>query len=304
MGVTLYIGGQPGTVRGDQDDLSGYRMFTAAHRPRKIETSPKKILGYLDSGAFSDPADKRLSSDEALCRQLAWERKANDQWGAPWQAQGIVSYDLLIDETWVNGEKHKRRWSIKQADIAIRETIEAAQYLTTQRPHLTPRRLILSCQGVDAIQYRECAQAILNLAQPQDIIGLGGWCILGRVRSLLPEFWKTLYAVLPLVADKGIKDVHIFGVLYQPALGGLLWLADQYGLNISTDSSAPIRSAVCTSDRTRKKAGCRVNGDWRDNVQWWIETLGNLRQSEFYREPPNLPLSRQLPLFDLPSGDT
>lgn len=296
-GVTLYVGGQPGTIQGHKDDLTGNRMFTAAHRAKIIEADVSQISAYLDSGAFSDPPEKRLSPDEALCRQLAWEQRAGDKWGSNWRAQGVVSYDLLIDETWINGERHKRRWSIRQADRAVMETVKAAEYLTMQRQHLAPRQLILSCQGVDAIQYRECTQAILVLAQPGDIIGLGGWCILGRLTSLLPEFWKTLRATLPLVADKGIKDVHIFGVLYQPALGGLLWLADQYDLSISTDSSAPIRSAACTSERTRKKAGVRAAGNWRNNVQWWIEALGNLRESEFYKEPPKLELSRQLSLF-------
>lgn len=298
MGVDLFVGGQPGTIRGDHDDLVGKRMFTAVHRPRFIYGDIAAIDGYLDSGAFSDPPQNRLEPDEALSRQLAWENKAGDKWSYSWQAQGIVSYDLLIDETWVNGQRHKRRWSIGQADGAVEETIRAAKYLATQRRWLAPRRLILSCQGVDAIQYRECTQEILNLARPGDIIGLGGWCILGRRTTLLPEFWKTIRAIFPLVAARGIRDVHIFGVLYGPALGGMLWLADQYGLAVSTDSSAPIRSAACTSTRTRKKAGVRVmDGDWRDNVRWWVNYLGGLRSSEFYKEPPDLALGRQLSLI-------
>lgn len=297
--ITLFVGAQPGTIQGERDTLQGNRMFTASRSPRKNTfDNVVDIYAYLDSGAFSDSPQDRLTPEGALNRQLTFEQRASAKWGGNWTARAFVSYDLLIDEVWSNGKRHKRRWSIADADIAVLKTIEAAKYLVSQRQILAPRKVILSAQGVDAIQYRECMQEILAIAEPDDIIGFGGWCILGRYKSWLPEFWQTLWTCLPLIAQNNNKDIHIFGVLYQPALGGLLWLADHYGLQVSTDSSAPIKSAACTTEAKRKKAGVRcTSGYWRDNVDWWINTLASLQQSEYYRKPPNSTMVRQLTLW-------
>lgn len=309
MGIDLFVGGHAGTLPGkngtrERDTLTGKRMFTAVHSPNHAGFGAvQDVIGLIDSGAFTDPLNKRLTPDRALERQLTWENKASDKWGADWQAYGLVSYDVLIDEMWSNGKRTKQRWSLTQADWAIRETIESARYLASQRERLSPRRLILSAQGVDAGQYRECMQEVLKVAKPADIIGLGGWCILGRFRSWMPEFWRTLWVTFPLIRQAGIKDVHIFGVLYQPALGGMLWLADQYSLNVSTDSTAPVKACLwkCddkTTDAYRKKSGTRAeSGYWLDNVEWWSSALASLRQSQYYKEPPNLELCRQLDLF-------
>lgn len=299
MGIKIFVGGHAGTLPGkngtrEREDLTGYRMFTAAHRPNQMSISGQ-LIGIIDSGAFTDSPAKRLTPVTSLERQLTWEMKAAEMWGIDFVAHALVSYDLLIDETWTNGVRQKKRWSIDRAESAVNVTIESAQYLASQRKQLYPRRLILSCQGVDAIQYRETMQEIIKVSTPADIIGFGGWCILGRVTSYLPEFFRTVQTSFPLIQQAGIKDVHIFGVLYQPALGGMLWLADRYGLNISTDSTAPVLS--CTY-KNKKKAGVRVeSGYWRDNVDWWKSTLASLRNSQYYKEPPKLELSRQLDLF-------
>jgi hypothetical protein len=306
--IDLFVGGHAGTLPAkdgtrERDTLTGRRMFTAVHAPNNAGfNSTNDLIGVIDSGAFSDAIDKRLTPARALERQLTWENKASDKWSGDWQSYALVSYDVLIDEVWTNGERKKQRWSIGRADWAVSETIESARYLASQREQLNPRRLVLSCQGVDAIQYRECVQEVLNIALPTDIIGFGGWCILGRFTSWLPEFWRTLRATFPLIQQAGIKDVHIFGVLYQPALGGMLWLADEYGLNVSTDSTAPVKACLwkCddkTTDAYRKKSGTRAeSGYWLDNVDWWKNTLSNLRQSKYYKEPPTFELCRQLEL--------
>lgn len=304
MGVTLFVGGHAGTIQGERETVTGNRMFSAAHRPQ-LAAFPdvSAVTGYVDSGAFTDPPERRLTFADALQRQLQWEQAATEKWAVysakagPWQAAGLVSYDLLIDETWTAGTKHKRRWSLHDADRAIRETVAGAAFLASKRAELAPRRLILSAQGVDAIQYRECIQEILKVARPGDIIGFGGWCILGRFTSYLPEFWRTLHATLPLIAAAGIQDVHIFGVLYLRALGGMLWLTDRYGLRLSTDSSAPIKSATCRSWASTRKAGVRAFGHWTKNVQWWIDTLAELRDNGWYREPPDTGEIRQLSLI-------
>lgn len=305
MGVDLYVGGHAGTIQKERETMAGKRMFSAAHRPQLAAFDANQVDGYIDSGAFTDKPRERLTPEQALNRQLNWEIKATEKWSVygkvsgDWMAKGIVSYDLLIDEVWTNEKRHKQRWSIKEADQAVRETVIAAQYLVSQRERLAPRKLILSCQGVDAIQYRECMQEILSIASPNDVIGFGGWCILGRFKSWIPEFWRTLRATLPLIATNGNTNIHIFGVLYQPALGGLVWLADRYGLSVSTDSTAPIKSAICTTPEKRKKAGCRVaSGYWLDNVNWWINSLKHIRGSEYYQEPPDLEMVRQLSFFE------
>src|SRR5215471_2162413 len=96
----------------------------------------KHIL--LDSGAFSDGIElqdgrvvrsDRLSFDHALQRQIAHAyefRYAN-------LVEALVSYDLLIDETWQDGERSKLRWSVESAEYAVNETIGAARYLASQR---------------------------------------------------------------------------------------------------------------------------------------------------------------------------
>jgi hypothetical protein len=283
--VRLYVGGHASRIQGEVQDLTGFRCFTAAHRPQVGTTwGPRvaDVIGLLDSGAFTDPPERRLTPATALDRQLRWEGLASEKWGGTWRASALVSYDLLIDEVWAGGTRVKRRWSVAEAERAVRVTVEAAAYLASRRAAVAPRTLVLSCQGVDAAQYDECATAVLASATPRDWIGLGGWCILGRWRSWLPEFWRTLRRVLPRVARAGVGHVHIFGVLWLPALGGLAWLADQCGLTVSTDSTAPILNC---SWRDKRKSGAR-HPYWRDNVAWWQETLANLRESEWYREPP------------------
>lgn len=292
--IRLFVGGHAGTIRGEREDLVGDRCFTAAHPPQSARFEDvRQVIGLLDSGAFTDSPAGRLTPDAALGRQLRWEERAGAKWGQPWQAHALVSYDLLIDETWTpDGERHKRRWTVQAAERAVRETVDAAGYLARQRETLAPRRLVLACQGVDPIQYAECAAGVLAHAQPGDWFGLGGWCILGRHTRLLPTFWTTLYSVLPLVAWAGVRHVHIFGVMWQRALGGLLWLADQHGLAVSTDSSAPILS--CTW-KDSKKAGCR-DPYWRTNVAILQHELATLRESQWYREPPHIQAARQLNL--------
>ena len=296
MGVTapavrLYVGGHASTIRGEPVDLSGHRCFTPVHAPPP-HVDPSRLSYLLDSGAFSDPPSARLTPEAALERQLAWEERAARVWGVHVPAEALVSYDRLIDEIWVGGVRIKRRWSEAEAWRAVDETVEAAAYLSSQRRRLHPRALVLAIQGVTAEQYVACARQVLALAHQDDWLGLGGWCILGRWRSWLPEWFRTIQVVLPLASRAAILRIHVFGVLYLPALGPLVWLADRHGLAVSTDSTAPLLAAA---GRNLAKAGARCQY-WRDNVRWWIDTLANLRETSYYRPPP-VP-ARQLALTD------
>ena len=289
-GVRLFVGGHASRVQGEPQDLAGDRMFTAAQPPQTgLVAADAQLTGVIDSGAFTDAPEQRLTPEGALHRQLAWEAKASTMWGIPFQAAALVSYDLLIDETWIAGERYKQRWDIKTADAAVRVTVEAAAYLASQRKELAPRTLILSAQGVDALQYAECAAGVLQHARSGDWFGLGGWCILGLRKSLLPVFWQTIRLVLPMVKVAGLSHVHIFGVTWMPPLGGLLALADHYELSVSTDSTGPVLSPTW---KNWQKAGAR-HPYWRDNVRWWVDTLANLRQSEHYKMPPDIAPARQ-----------
>lgn len=274
----LYVGGHAWSIAGQPNDAGGRRCFTAVYPPPRY-TPPDGLRVLLDSGAFSDAPAARLTPATALERQLAWEARAADVWGAPVAAEAIVSYDLLIDEVWSGNDRTKRRWSVADAERAVGVTVDAAAYLAARRRELAPRALVLSCQGVDAAQYTACVAAVLAHAQPGDWLGMGGWCIVGRWQSWLPEFRRTVAAIMPLAADAGLSRVHVFGVLWEPALAALVWHADQHGIAVSTDSTAPLLAATRGNGR---KAGLRGT-DFRTNIDWWRAHLAGLRSSRWYR---------------------
>jgi hypothetical protein len=297
--ITLYVGGYAGSVQRRRCCVTGPRCFSPSWPPLVPFTPDEaaRVEGLLDSGAYTDVRPgTRLSPEAALQRQLSWEARAGRKWGLPtWRAKAFVSYDLLIDEKWVDGRKRKERWSVAEADRAVRVTVDAAGYLASQRARLAPRRLVLACQGVVAEQYVDCVQGVLAHATPADTLGLGGWCILGKCRRWLPEFWRTVRRVLPLAAGAGLRSVHVFGVLYRPALGGLLWLCDQHGLALSTDSKKPI---LDPTHREKVSSGA-CPPTWEENLALWRARLEGLRSSAHYREPPDPLHQRQL---FLPAG--
>ena len=186
-----------------------------------------------DSGAFSDGPDERLSVEAALERQLVHA----DTYGYASQVTHRASYDLLIDEKWESGIRHKARWTELDAAHAVDSTVQAAAYLAHHRQGTA---LILSAQGVSAQQYLACAQQIVPLLEPGDVFGLGGWCITGRLPAqILPVFRETMRLVIPFLGREGVKRVHVWGVCYAKALGELLWLCDEWGITLSTDSAGP-----------------------------------------------------------------
>ena len=270
MPVDLYITGHGGTFQGIRDTLDWPRMFTPVHAPSKgLCANP--VAGVLDSGAFSDAPESRLTVAAALERQLRWERLASLVWGVSWQASRLVSYDLLIDEWWVGGVRAKQRWTAPMAESAVEETVNAAAYLASQRARLFPRKLVLSAQGVDISQYMRCVRGVLAVASPGDWLALGGWCIIGRNKRMLSAFVETLEQAMPAARRAGVSHVHLFGVLWLPALSAFSAIARREGLTCSTDSTKPIRDCCCKPEY-RAKAGARC-ADWRDNVDWWNRTL-------------------------------
>jgi hypothetical protein len=193
---------------------------------------PGDTLVIQDSGAFSDGPGQRLSIEAALDRQL----QHAETYGYAAQVTHRASYDLLIDEKWNDGFRHKERWSELDAQDAVAETVRAAAHLTHHRQGVGA---VLSAQGVSAKQYLACAQQVVPLLEPGDILGLGGWCILGKIRSLLAVFSETMTLLMPFLGRESVKQVHLWGVCWSPALEVIAWHAAQQGIAVSVDSAHP-----------------------------------------------------------------
>ena len=245
---------------------------------------PRNTAVLQDSGAFCDGPASRLSFQAALDRQIRHAEK----YGYADQITERASYDLLIDEKWTDGARRKERWSVEDAEQAVKETILAAEFAASHRNGVG---LILSAQGVGPDQYLRCAQEIVPMLTDKDIFGMGGWCILGKMRRYMPVFEETISQLIPCLGSASVKKLHIWGVVYAPALGYLLWLCDQYSIQLSTDSAGPSR---------RPAFGVWGYADWIDNnyqrppvetrglerarhVQSTREWLASFRDTQYYK---------------------
>src|SRR2546421_1264625 len=223
---------------------------------------PLGTLVLQDSGAFSDAVmvesavlgqstllqTHRLTPEAALRRQ---EEHAK-LFGYEDQIEARASNDVLIDEWWWYNDtgnllRSKRRWTENDAELAVEETVKAAAYLNAHRNGIS---CVMSAQGVTVNQYIRCTERIMPFLRDGDIFGLGGFCILGRVPSLLPMFYETVQRLIPFLGREGIRRVHIWGSCFVPALGPLLYLCDAYGLQLSTDSVGPSTRPVKKDPKT------------------------------------------------------
>lgn len=195
----------------------------------------------IDSGAFQDVTDERLTFEQALERQLEFEKTVTKD-GRP--AYAIVSYDRLVDEQFDGNNQFKQRVSYDDGEQYVRETIEASRYLASQRERLKPRKLVLSCQGTTTEQYIRCLNGVLEFATDEDIIGLGGFCIISRSKKYEQQFYEVINQAFPIIAQHGIKRVHIFGVGIIKILVQAEFLARQYGIECSYDTSSYEVNAV------------------------------------------------------------
>lgn len=198
-----------------------------------------RVRYLLDSGAFQDvKTENRLTAEQALSRQLAFEKRVGRK------AESIVSYDRLVDEQVKDGVQFKERVSSSIGKEYVNETVENAKYLCSQRKRLGDRRLVLSCQGADDRQYMDCMKAILDIAEPRDVIGLGGFCILSKSVKYETEFYNVVNKGFPLIRDRGIKRVHIFGMGVFRVLVQTDIFARMQGLECSYDTSSPELNSV------------------------------------------------------------
>lgn len=229
---------------------------------------PSDALVMQDSGAFSDGPGQRLSYAEALDRQIAHaERFVYTN-----QIEARASYDcLLIDEIWENGVRRKERWPEEAGEFAVKTSVDAARYISQHRYGLP---LVLSAQGVSPKQYLKCAHQIVPMMGRDDIFGLGGWCIIGKLpKRMMPIFREAMQQVIPFLGSEGVKRVHIWGVCYAPALGELLWLCDQHGIQVSTDSVGP---------SVRPVMGSWGYSSWRDNSYQVPPVLDSCKQTDLW----------------------
>jgi hypothetical protein len=252
---------------------------------KSLNFAESRVL--MDSGAFPEViAGCRVTPEESLQRQL----RAINALPRFRDFPCLVSYDRLIDEKHIGGRRIKQRWTLEEGESAVKETVEAARYLDSQRHELSGYTLVQSCQGVDADQYLRCVEQVLEYCHTGDVVGLGGWCILGRQPSYLQTFWQTINLVIPMIARAGITKVHIFGVTWYkprknqplPPLQPLLWLCDQYGISLSTDGRSPIANALW---RDHVRAGAAFPY-WRHNLAWVKAEFATLRDSPLYQSPP------------------
>jgi hypothetical protein len=203
----------------------------------------------------------------------------------------MASYDLLIDEKWIDGTRVKRRWPEEEAWDAVEETIDAAQFLVDNRNIVPSGGLILSAQGVSVEQYALCTREVAQMVEETDMVGLGGWCILGKQRSLFPIFVEIMDAVIPIIAASPCRRVHIWGMMYAPALAELLWLCNRYGLQLSVDSSGPQRRPAMGTwgyaewiDKSYQRPDISIRGQERKrHVTAVREWLANFEDTPWYK---------------------
>lgn len=230
----------------------------------------------VDSGAFQDvDKNKRLSFSDALERQKTIIKAVS------YPPKSIVTYDFLVDEKYENGRKIKQRVSWEASKHYVSETIKAAEYYSQNR--IKDVSLIISAQGINPEQYYECSEKVLNFAEEGDIFGFGGFCILGKVKKLVPSALLTFQKVLPLVKEKGIKKVHIFGVTYLDFLYILSKMCDRVDLGCQTDSTAMSRTARF-GQLLNKETGQRIYVDGKAdelgpqnvlNLQYILDDINN-----------------------------
>lgn len=252
-----------------RDTLNGYKPVHFERLVGRAMLNPlypirafdSKALAICDSGAFQDlGARPRLTNANALGRQLRYEEqlrwRTNDH---DFHFESVMIYDQMagVDEAIVDGRKVKVRGDEESADRAIVETLEAARYYADRRADIAGKLCFVG-QGIDAQQYVEdCVYLMRPLMRPGDWFAFGGFCIIGRQRSLLPKFYETFPAALDALIPIGIRRFHLLGVCIPEAVTFAAKAAAARGVVLSTDSSAielasVISGAVYVDGRKKK----------------------------------------------------
>lgn len=207
---------------------------------RNVTVDPfSEIL--VDSGAFQKKdMINRLTPEQAFKRQRRFEFDRRPIDGRPWR---FVTYDCLrgVDEALIETESGISRIKVRGSEETAREavhlTVEAAEYYAS-RAEDVEGGIAYSAQGATIRQYMACVRQLLALARPgKDWLALGGFCILGVNRKLLPQFLETCELVAPLAHQRGLEQVHVLGVAFPDALLPASAIFRKWGLRFSTDTS-------------------------------------------------------------------
>jgi hypothetical protein len=118
-------------------------------------------------------------------------------------------------------------------------------------------------------------------------------------------FRQVIHEVIPFVASEGVRRIHLWGCLYAPALGELLYLCDQHHILLSVDSVGPSLRPVLGrwgysfwSDRSYRRPPLLELGRHRKLhvylVRCWLRAFRDLEQ-RYYRW---IPVRYQWPCFE------
>jgi hypothetical protein len=232
------------------DTKVGFRQYSAVFNPRQqqfpqIGTYRYKPFILLDSGAFTETSkEKRVSLEEALLRMLQWEKAASVAWGYSVQANYFASYDCLPIG--------------KYASNSDEFSLEAAIYLDNQRRWLGDRQLVLTAQGKTVEKQLNNAKDIINLLRKNDVLGIGGYANIGKMRSRLADFKKLMTGLKPLIVEHNVKNLHIWGVRWIKAIKFVADLFADTSLNITCDTSSHYQLWFRAKDESSlKKGGAR-----------------------------------------------
>lgn len=212
------------------EDDTEYLMLN----PKYPVTLSRPVRYMLDSGAFQDVrAESRLTYQGALDRQMGFERRVGQR------ADRIVSYDRLVDEQKTpTGGQFKARVDEDTGAEYVEDTIKAAEFLASRRESLDGRTLVLSCQGTTVGQYLGCVSSVMDVAEPGDTIGIGGFCIMSRRKEYQEQYRDIMGAAVPAIAGGGVRSIHVFGMGMVPWLAWTDALCRRHGVMASYDTSS------------------------------------------------------------------
>lgn len=261
----------------DVDRRFGRAMVNPHYQ--SISVCPRAEI-LVDSGAFQKKdMQNRLTPEQAFKRQRKFEYDRRPPDGRPWR---LVSYDCLrgVDEELVQTasgvSRIKTRGSATTAAPAVALTIEAAEYYR-KRADDVEGGIAYSAQGATVEQYLACVRALLDLARPEkDWLALGGFCIIGMQRSLLPQFLETLSQVAPLVRAAGLEQIHVLGVAFPDALVPAAAICRRESIRFSTDTAGFELQAIngCEwderniGDRTGRRRGSPYRHTYGPEQKW------------------------------------
>lgn len=216
-----------------------------------------------DSGAFQDIGAYRLFPWQALEAQLRYEEQL--RW---WLDDETFHFDVLfiyddpagVDEAMIDGKKVKVRGDETSAALAVESTLAAAAHYAKNRGDIRGRIGWVG-QGIDADQYTKCIIAQRHYFRHGDIIGLGGFCIWGRMPARMTE---TAHETITRVVDwgrmwGGVREFHLLGVMYAPAIRWAASLARKRRVRFATDGSGP-EQAACISGAVYREDGTQNHG--------------------------------------------